>query len=140
MRELTKDEEYLVYSLVDLKMNPGDLVHELGMTFVQACLNDDFIKKEMALRKRAKAEALLHKKQIDIDTILELRPKALDAIMGVLNDKTHPDRTRVALKILGGEFGLIEEWGKKLAEKKASESEGHRGIKIVYDREKDKPS
>lgn len=115
-------EEDFIHCISTLKMSTSDLSRLFGKDMVYAMLSDGRIQAEIAKKRRQSAEELWLKKQIDINTILELRPKALSVIQAVLDDKDHPDRVRVALKILGGEMSMIEAAGKALGEKLGTES------------------
>jgi hypothetical protein len=131
--QLSEIEQDFIHCIVNLKMHTGDLVKMFGRLQVMSMLKDEKVQLEIANRKRYVAEEMFLKKQIDINTILELRPKAISIIQQVLDNPDHPDRTKLAIKILEGEFSMISSAGKVLGEKMANAAnDGERDIKIIY--------
>lgn len=135
MTNLSEDQLDYVHCVVDLKLSASDIVEQFGRHNVELWQYDREVKAEITKRRRQRAEQQYLKKQLDLDAILDLRPLALDSITRVLRSKDHPDQIKVALKILQGEFSMIDQVGKLMAEKKVSEIENQgKNIKLIYDR------
>lgn len=135
MSGLSDEELDYVHCLVDLKLSANDIVDQFGIVKVKSWSTDERIKSAITSRRRQKAEEQYLKKQLDLNAILDLRPLALDAVTRALRSKDHPDQIKVALKILQGEFSMIEQVGKLMADKKISEMDNEgKQIKLIYER------
>ena len=135
MSDLSDQELDYIHCIVDLKLSVNDLIEQFGLKNIEAWQYDSRIKSEITKKRRQKAEEQYLKKQLDLNAILDLRPLALEAVTSALENKDHPDQIKVALKILQGEFSMIEQVGKLMADKKISEMENEgKQIKLIYDR------